>query len=116
MGTTDTLARGGWTQWTPREARKALGRWKKSGQPMATFARRVGVSSRRLRWWQKRLGEWNEPAEASPARLVPAVVTSMSPVAAVMVHVPGGVTIEITDAAAVSAEWVAAVARDLARS
>lgn len=110
------MVRGGWTQWTPSEARKALARWKKSGQPMATFARRLGVSSQRLRWWQGRLGEWNEPAEASSARLVPAVVTSVSAGAAVMVHVPGGVTIEIADGAAVAAEWVAAVARELARN
>ena len=109
------MVRGGWTQWTPSEARKALARWKKSGQPMATFARGLGVSGQRLRWWQSRLGEWNEPAEASSPRLVPAVVTSVPAAAAVMVHVPGGVTIEITDAVAVPAEWVATVARELAR-
>lgn len=68
MGTTAALVRGRWTQWTPSEARKALARWK-NGQPMATFARRLGVSGQRLRWWQSRLGEWNEPADASSATL-----------------------------------------------
>ena len=115
MGTTSTLARSGWTQWTPGEARKALTRWKKSGQPMATFARRLGVSSQRLRWWQSRLGEWNAAAEPAAARLVPVVVTSVAAAAPVVVHVPGGVSIEVSDAAAVPAEWVAAVARGLAR-
>lgn len=113
---TNTLARGGWTQWTPTEARKVLARWEKSGQPMATFARQLGLSSKRLRWWQKRLGEWGTPPESESVRLVPAVVTSVAATAAVMVHVPGGVTIEVADAAAVSAGWVAAVARELTRS
>src|SRR5450432_2322240 len=105
MGTTSTLARGGWTQWTPGEARKALRRWKKSGQPMATFARRLGVSGQRLRWWQNRLGEWNAPAESDSVTLVPAVVTSVAAGGPVLVHVPGGVTIEIADAAGVPAGW-----------
>ena len=110
------MARGGWTQWTPGEARKALARWKKSGQTMATFARQLGVSGQRLRWWQNRLGEWNAPAESNSMRLVPAVVTSVATAAPVTVLVPGGVSIEIADATAVPAEWVAAVARELTRA
>ena len=113
MGTTSKLARRGW--WKADEARDALSAWRKSGQPLAVYARRLGVSDTRLRWWRNRLGEWSGAAEPTEARLVPAVVTNMAATAAVMVHMPGGVTLEVADAAAVPAEWVAAVARGLAR-
>lgn len=110
MGRTSKLARRGW--WKADEARDALLAWEKSGQPLAVYARRLGVSDSRLRWWRDRLGEWNAPTEP---RLVPVVVTSASAAAAVMVHVPGGITIEVTDAAAVPAEWMVSVTRGLVR-
>ena len=113
MGTTSKLARRGW--WKAEEARGALNAWKKSGQPLAAYARRLGVSDTRLRWWRDRLGEWNATSEPTEPRLVPAVVTTVSSAAAVTVHVPGGVTIEVTDTAAVPAEWMVAVTRGLAR-
>ena len=109
---------GRWRQWRPEEAKAALEKWKKSGLPLATFAQRLGVSSTRLRWWRERLGEWTAPAESTGAQLVPAVVTGVSsrtaPVA--VVHLGSGASIEVLDAAAVPAQWVAALARELAES
>jgi len=116
MGTTSTLARRGWRQWRPDEARAALSKWKSSGLPLATFARQLGVSNTRLRWWRDRLGEWNAQAESTTVRLVPAVVTSAGSMAVATVQMPGGVTIEVADTVAVPAQWVAAVARELSRS
>lgn len=69
--------KGGWKQWTKAEARQVLATWRKSGLPLATFARGRGVSAERLRWWRKRL---SEPAaakrkrKATTVRLVPATV------------------------------------------
>jgi hypothetical protein len=118
MSTTKTvaLARRGWRQWKPAEARTALTRWKKSGLPAATFARVLGVSSNRLRWWKRQLGEWDSATATATPRLVPAVVSWASsggaPVA--VVQVPGGASIEVCDAGAVPAQWVVEVARGLA--
>ena len=109
----NTLAPRGWRQWTPEEARRALAQWKKSGLPAATFARVLGVSSNRLRWWKRQLGERSPaPTSSSPAKFVPAVITSVSAVPIAVVQVGGG-SIEVFDAGAVSASWVAAVAREL---
>ena len=113
---TGTSARRGGRQWTPDEARTALTRWKKSGLPAATFARVLGVSSNRLRWWKRQLGEW-EPARAPAPRLVPAVVMGASSAAPVaVVQVRRGISIEVFDAGATPTQWVAAVARELAES
>ena len=115
MGETNKLAPRGWRQWKPDEAKKQLKAWNESGLPAETFARRRGYSSTRLRWWRDRVGEWNEPDSASEARLVPAVVTGLgsSETPQAVVHVPSGGRIEVMDAAAVPAQWVAAVASAL---
>lgn len=115
MGEAYAWPRRGWKQWKPDKAREVLTKWKKSGLPLSTFARQQGVSKTRLRWWRQRLREWNAPAEATESRLVP-VVTQVTSAAAVVVHVPGGVSIEVADAAMVPPEWLAAVARELSRS
>ena len=116
MGKTSAVARRGWRQWKPEKAKKQLRAWKKSGEPLATFARGRGYSATRLRWWRDRLGGGSEPEPAVEARLVPAVVTGLGvsgPQA--VVQVAGGGSIEVMDAAAVSAQWVAAVANALGR-
>ena len=46
-----------WRQWTESEAREALAEFAQSGESLASFARRREVSSNRLRYWRKRLGE-----------------------------------------------------------
>lgn len=107
MGKAYAWARRGWKQWKPDEAREVLTQWKKSGLPLATFARQQGFSKTRLRWWRARLSEWNTPAEATESRLVPAVVTHVPSAAAVVVHVPSGVSIEVADAAMVPPQWLA---------
>jgi len=120
MGKTKTsaLAPRGWRQWKPEEAKKQLRAWNKSGLPLETFARGRGYSSTRLRWWRDRVDEWNEPVAAREGRLVPAVVTGLSASSGgpqAVVTVPGGGSIEVMDAAAVPAQWVAAVASALVR-
>lgn len=109
---TEAARKSGWKQWTPTQARRALAAWRKSGLPLATFARQRGIGAKRLRWWKSRLGGAVSAAAAKPPRkprLVPAVVTapllqlSRAPVA---IRMPGGPTLEIADVRAVPPEWV----------
>jgi hypothetical protein len=44
-----------WQQWREAEARDVLEELAASGESMAAFARRRGVSTRRLAYWRKRL-------------------------------------------------------------
>lgn len=111
--TTQAKKRGGWKQWTPAEARRALAAWQKSGLSLTTFARERGLGAKKLNWWRSRLGGAVSAAAATPpprkARFVPAVVTaplfSLS-TAAVAIRVQGNVVLEIADARAVPPEWV----------
>lgn len=106
-------AKRGWKQWTPAEARRTLKAWRKSGLPLATFARERGIGAKRLRWWRIRLGSAVSAAAAKPPprkpRLLPAVMTApllQLTTAAVAIRVPGGPVLEIADVRAVPPEWV----------
>ena len=44
-----------WRQWTEQEARDALDKLARSGESVASFARRAGVSAQRIAYWKKRL-------------------------------------------------------------
>ena len=46
-----------WRQWTEAEGRAALAELAESGESLASFARRKGVSSNRLVYWRRRVGE-----------------------------------------------------------
>jgi transposase-like protein len=61
-----------WRQWTEAEARAALAELAESGESLASFARRKGVSSNRLVYWRRRVGESSFvevrlPAAGSPS-------------------------------------------------
>ena len=103
----------GWKQWTPVEARRSLTAWRRSGLPLATFARRNGIGAQRLRWWSKRLVDERTATDgrnaAESLRLLPAVVTA--PLvglagASVSIRLPGGAVVEIADVRAVPPAWV----------
>jgi transposase-like protein len=49
------MDRRGWRQWTEQDAREALGELARTGESVAEFARRRGVSGERVRYWRKRL-------------------------------------------------------------
>jgi len=102
--------------WTREDARRVLDEAKRSGEPLAAFARGRGLGVARLYWWKKRLTtERERQSIAAPAptlSLVPAVVTGESMVA-IVVRLPGDVSIEIADA---NPSMVAAIAAALARS
>jgi hypothetical protein len=118
-----------WKWWTKNEAQQHLKEWQASGKPLSTFARERGLNGKRLAWWKKRLEERSgslesvssPPSTLAEARLVPAVVLGLSEErpaapAAVTVHAPGGVVVEVRDAALVPAEWLAVVVTCLGRA
>jgi len=106
--------KGGWKQWTKAEARQTLAAWKKSGLPLATFAREQGIGSERLRWWRKRLSEIapaKRKKKAAAVQLVPAMIdgplADLGPEAAVSIRFPvTGPVVEILNVRRVPAAWV----------
>jgi transposase-like protein len=44
-------------QWTEQDAREALAELTRTGESIAEFARRRGVSGERVRYWRKRLAD-----------------------------------------------------------
>jgi transposase-like protein len=46
-----------WRQWTEQDAREALAEMARTGESVAEFARRRGVSGERVRYWRKRLAD-----------------------------------------------------------
>lgn len=112
-----TGRRSGWKQWTAAEARAALREWESSGEPVERFARRRGWTAQRLRWWKKRLGEWDEGRPAGPM-LAPVVITGQPPArpAAAVTLRAGDLVVEVADVDAVPAAWLSAFMTGLGRS
>jgi len=51
-----------WEVWGEPEAREALAELAESGESIAQFARRRGVSAQRIYYWKKRIAETASPA------------------------------------------------------
>jgi len=106
----------GWRQWTADEAREVLEAWRESGLPLATFARKRGLTAERLRWWRQRQGDWKGAGVATMS-LVPAVITGeMSAGAAAAVTLrAGALVVEVVDVGAVPPSWLSAFMLGLTR-
>lgn len=98
--------------WRPEDARRVLDEAEGSGESLAEFARRHGIDPARLYWWRKRLATERPPTVTPTLSLVPAMVTS-EPTVALIIRMPGDVTIEIADA---TPNVVVAIAAAFARS
>lgn len=96
--------------WTEDDARRVLAAQRRSGEPIAAFARAQGLTAARLYWWKKRLASSMVPP--STMTLIPAAVIADEG-AAVVIRTPGGIAIEAANA---SPSWVAAVVAALVRS
>jgi hypothetical protein len=48
--------------WGEREGRAAVALWRRSGEPLAVFARRVGLARSRLSYWARRIGSAATPS------------------------------------------------------
>lgn len=93
--------------WTDEDARTVLAEWRRTKQPLGTFARERGLVANRLYWWRKRLKE-----PVAPIAFVPAVLVSEAEIA-IVVRVASSVTIEIAKA---SPRMIAEIVGELART
>ena len=100
-------------RWNARIARKALAEWERSGLSGSAFARVNGLNAQRLFWWRKQLDA--EAASVAPLTFIPAAATAVA-TTRVLVRLPGGVEVEATEAEALPATWVGALARELSRT
>jgi hypothetical protein len=95
--------------WTDDDARAVLAAWRRTKQPLGTFARENGMVANRLYWWRKRL---NEPTRA--VEFVPAVIASDADAeVTIVVRVASNVTIEIAKA---SPRMIAEIVGELSRT
>ena len=103
-------------RWTPADARAVLARWAASGLTKTAFAEQQGLTTERLRRWERRLAERGGGDEVE-LRLVPLVARETSVPTegtGAKLRLPGGVVLEL-DAARVDPRWVAALVLDVAR-
>lgn len=104
-------------RWRRKDAEAVLAGWKESGLSLSRFAAEQGVNVQRLSWWRKQLKERGGAGRGRPERgsaavsFIPGVVSG-SP-AAVVLRLPRGVEVEVADAAAVPAAWLAAAVKAL---
>ncbi len=68
-------------QWTEQDAREALAELARTGESIAEFARRRGVSGERVRYWRKRLGNGAPVFVAVPVGSDRQEVEASSPIA-----------------------------------
>ncbi len=79
--------------WTEREGRAAVALWRRSGEPLGSYARRVGLSRTRLTYWSGRLD--TESA-------VPTI--TLAPVRVIASPARGAITIELRSGRSVRVE------------
>jgi hypothetical protein len=96
-----------WRQWTEQEARAALAELSASGASLAEFAQSKQVSTHRLAYWRKRLGEATRP----PAFVSVALPNELS--SSPVEIVSGRVIVRVRDD--VDAERIAGIVEALAR-
>ena len=95
--------------WTDDDARAVLAAWRRTKQPLGTFARENGMVANRLYWWRKRLREPTTGLEFVPAVISRDPETEV----AIVVRIASDVTIEIAKA---SPRMIAEIVGELTRS
>lgn len=99
-----------WQQWTEREARDVLARLDRSDLSAAAFARSLGVSINRIRYWRTRLAATPQPASAQAPD--PFIAVRVRPAHAVKITL-AAVSVEL--AADTAAERIADIVAALAK-
>jgi transposase-like protein len=99
--------------WTEADARRVLAEWERSGDSLEAFARSRGLVPQRLAWWRKRLHAARGEAITTLTLVPAAVIGAATAAPAAVIRLAHGIVIEIEGA---SPAWVAALARELARS
>lgn len=85
--------------WTEREGRAAVALWRKSGMPLGTWARSVGLTVSRVAYWRG-LGS-RRPAPTTSAA---ALAVTLTPVTVVGSAPRGLLTIELRSGRAIKVE------------
>ena len=113
-------------RWSRTDAEQVLLSWFNSGLSVGDFARKHDLQVQRLTRWKKKVGagllhqrevptEPESTAEDPVARFVPAIIAGEpANTAPVVVRLPGELTVEVNDTAAVPAWWIAQVLSELA--
>lgn len=98
--------------WRAAEAREALADCARSGETVAAFARRHGLSAKRLYWWRRRLRK-QRTVQSGETRLIPLMLRPepIEPPPTKVAVTEGGLRVEVGDASAVSPAWIAALLR-----
>jgi transposase-like protein len=67
-------------RWSEADARAVLEQWRRSGEPLAVFARERGIAPPRLYWWRRKVGfeSTGKPDVPQPVLLPVKVVTAES--------------------------------------
>ena len=108
-------------RWSETDARSMLVALQRSGQSVAAFARSQGVTAQRIYWWRQRLGPTGGRAAVpddvglAPVRIRYEDTVGLGPAdlgaPVIVVRSLGGVVIEVPSS--VSANWIAALLRDI---
>jgi len=64
--------------WREQDGRAVIEAWRRSGLPLATFARQHGLGATRVRWWRNRLDERAPQPPSAPVGLIPVTVVGTS--------------------------------------
>jgi hypothetical protein len=99
--------------WTESDARRVLAEWKRSGDTLEAFARSRGLVPQRIAWWRKRLREPRPEASTALTFVPAAAIGGEGAAPSAMIRLSYGIVIELDGASPI---WVAALARELARS
>lgn len=94
------------------QRRVILAEFERSGVSATQFAKQTGLKYSTLAGWLQRYRRTKPPPRARPVRLLEAVVEQARPSMALVLHLPGGARMEISDAsqAALAAALLCALA------
>ncbi len=91
-------------RWTPAEAQGVLSEWKRSGLPLARFARQRGYGPQRLQWWKGKLAVSAGTERARMPRFVPVELSAPMPAVAsertprwIEIALPEGVRLRVPE-------------------
>ena len=80
--------------WTDLEGRAAIALWRRSGEPLAKFARGAGLSRSRLAYWRERLSS-SPQTDETPITFAPVTVLPSASRGALVVELRSGRAVRI---------------------
>lgn len=87
--------------WTEREGRAAVALWRKSGMPLGSWARSVGLTASRVAYWR---GLSARRPSSGATKKAAALAVTLAPVSIVGAAPHGALTIELRSGRAIRVE------------